>query len=254
MINKEPVQIELEETYSKYELIPFLVQRGKELIEGDLSLDQECCSLILGFLLMQKRMTPEELMGRVYVKIKDITRISICLEKLIEKSLLIYDPDRDEIITAYRLNDEDEAKRLAFMYPLPMVVEPRELKDNYDTGYLKTKYSIICRNKAGSDDYNLDHINRVNKIPLKINTDVLRNCQNQNKNPPKTEQEKKNFKKFTDAQRNIAESYVDENKFWLTHRYDKRGRIYPTGYWINYQGNDFGKAIIDFYEGEIVQK
>lgn len=67
-------------------------------------------------------------------------------------------------------------------------------------------------------------------------------------------QEEKNFEKFSDMQRNIAEVYSVEDKFYLTHRYDKRGRIYPTGYWINYQGNDFAKALIEFAEPEKLSK
>lgn len=245
-------QIELEKQYSKYELIPFLVQNAKELISNYLDLNQEVSSLIIAFMLMQKRMKPEELMGRVYARIKDINLITSELDKCIDKGLILYEETRDELITAYILSKEDEEKRLAYMYPLPMITKPMKVKSNTDTGYITTKYSIICRNKAGSDDYNLDHINRVNSIPLKVNEYVLTHCKNQNKNPPKTMQEINNFNKFSSMQKSIAESYAKQGKFYLTHRYDKRGRIYPTGYWLNYQGNDFGKALVQFYNKEKV--
>lgn len=251
-MNNIESQIELEKQYSKYELMPFLVQEAKTLTNQYPQLNQEISSSIIAFMLMQKRMKPEELVGRVYAKHKDINSITTQLEMCIKYELIVYDQDRDELITAYRLSDEDEAKRLAFMYPLPMIVEPKEVKHNTDTGYITTKYSIICRNKPGYDDYNLNHINRVNSIGYKVNLNVLNHCKNKNKNPPTTQQELKNFKKFSDMQKSIAESFAKEGAFYLTHRYDKRGRIYPTGYWLNYQGNDFAKALIEFEQGEKV--
>lgn len=254
MTTKREEQIQLEKKYSKYELIPFLVQRAKELTTQFSELNQEVSSLIIAYMFMQKRMKPEELMGRVYSKYKDVNLITEQLELCIKLELIIYDNNRDELITAYRLDDTDEKQRLLFMYPLPMIVKPEPVINNYDTGYITTKYSIICRNKAGSDDYNLDHINKVNSIALTINKSVLKHCHNRNKNPPTTMQEEKNFEKFSDMQRNIAEVYSVEDKFYLTHRYDKRGRIYPTGYWINYQGNDFAKALIEFAEPEKLSK
>jgi DNA-directed RNA polymerase len=40
------------------------------------------------------------------------------------------------------------------------------------------------------------------------------------------------------------------NRFWLTHKYDKRGRTYCQGYHVSYQGNDYNKACIEFADGE----
>ena len=41
-------------------------------------------------------------------------------------------------------------------------------------------------------------------------------------------------------------------EFYLTHRYDKRGRCYSQGYHINYQGNSWNKAVVEFANGEVV--
>jgi DNA-directed RNA polymerase len=42
------------------------------------------------------------------------------------------------------------------------------------------------------------------------------------------------------------------NEFYLTHRYDKRGRCYAQGYHVNPQGNDWNKAVIELAEKEVV--
>jgi DNA-directed RNA polymerase len=40
--------------------------------------------------------------------------------------------------------------------------------------------------------------------------------------------------------------------FWFTHAYDKRGRMYSRGYQVNTQGMAFQKACIDFADDELV--
>ena len=53
-----------------------------------------------------------------------------------------------------------------------------------------------------------------------------------------------------------AEMYMEMvnagNEFHLTHKVDKRGRIYSCGFHINTQGNAYKKASIDLAKEEIV--
>jgi DNA-directed RNA polymerase len=42
------------------------------------------------------------------------------------------------------------------------------------------------------------------------------------------------------------------NEFYLTHKYDKRGRSYSQGYHINYQGNAWNKAVVCLADKEFV--
>jgi DNA-directed RNA polymerase len=44
----------------------------------------------------------------------------------------------------------------------------------------------------------------------------------------------------------------NNNQFWLTHRVDKRGRLYAMGYHTSTQGNAFQKASIEFANEEII--
>lgn len=250
-MNLREEELEIEAACNKYEVLQFLIDCGEEIVNDIPDLNYDICKVIMAFMLMQKRMKIEELVGRLYIKEKDINLILNQVELLIEADCIQYNEERDELITNYALSPEEEQTRLTYMYPLPMIIEPERVNDNHSTGYLTIKSSIICRNEPERDDYNLDHINRLNKVSLSINKSVLENCTNKNKNPPKTKQEIRNFNKFCDTQKNIAEAYLDK-KFYLTHKYDKRGRYYPTGYYINYQGNDYGKALINFGEGEKV--
>ena len=41
------------------------------------------------------------------------------------------------------------------------------------------------------------------------------------------------------------------NEFYLTHRYDKRGRCYAQGYHVTTQGNPWNKAVIEFAHEEL---
>ena len=61
----------------------------------------------------------------------------------------------------------------------------------------------------------------------------------------------KNWAKFTEHSRNTSLWFSDKS-FWLTHKYDKRGRIYDVGYFINPQGNDYHKASIELAHKEVV--
>ena len=42
------------------------------------------------------------------------------------------------------------------------------------------------------------------------------------------------------------------NRFYLGHKYDKRGRIYAQGYHISTQGTPYRKAMLDFADKEPV--
>ena len=46
-----------------------------------------------------------------------------------------------------------------YQYPLPMLVEPRTLKNNRDTGYLTRKDSVILKNNHHDDNSYCQHLN-----------------------------------------------------------------------------------------------
>ena len=123
--------------------------------------------------------------------------------------------------------------------------------------------SIILRNNHHNDDVCLDHINRVNKIRFVINTDTATMVKNKwrNLDKPKEgetkedfEKRKKAFEKYDRTAKDVISLLVKEgNEFHLTHKYDKRGRIYCQGYHVSYQAAPWNKAVIEFADQEIIE-
>jgi DNA-directed RNA polymerase len=148
-----------------------------------------------------------------------------------------------------------------FQYPLPMLIQPMPVTQNNQSGYVKVQGSIILKNNYHEDDVCLDHINRVNSIMLTINTDTAQMIQNKWKNldkqkPGETFQDfqkrKRAFEKYDRTSRDVIDHLVVmENEFYLTHRYDKRGRTYCQGYHVNYQGTAWNKSVVEFADQEI---
>lgn len=151
-----------------------------------------------------------------------------------------------------------------YQYPLPLLIPPRRIDSNSESGYYTFEKSVILKKNHHDDDVYLKHLNRCNSIPFTINLDTAVMVKNRwadldHKRPNETLQEYnqrvKAFDKYDRASRAVIDKLVDEgNVFWLTHRYDKRGRCYCQGYHVTYQGNEWNKAVIEFAAKEIVQK
>ena len=159
----------------------------------------------------------------------------------------------------------------------PMLVKPLELVHNRSNGHLSYNDSLILsKGNHHEGDICLDVLNKINAVPLKLATDFL--CQVEE--DPNTEYtvewaHKKANKKgqnITDAE---AQQRVDKaienfhrfkvqsykfytlmaqygNLFYLTHKVDKRGRIYASGYHLSTQGTAFKKASIELHKEEVV--
>lgn len=166
------------------------------------------------------------------------------------------DFDRSEVITNITLDPEEKKVMDAFMYPLPLVVEPKTIHKNSNTGYhYSDKGSIMLRDKPPKEDLNIDFINIINKIPLKITSskEVLqmepqwKHC---DFNEGEVDQKRFNFTLFKNNFKDLVFKYSQFSKFYLTWKYDHRGRSYSQGYYINIQGIDIQKASIELAEPE----
>jgi hypothetical protein len=166
--------------------------------------------------------------------------------------------DTFEVVSRLYLSEELIRWVENTQYLPPMIVKPLEVKHNKDTGYLTVKDSLVL----GKGNYHngnicLDAINIANSVQLKLDTDFVSkyelefNPRTKPKRKPVTEiglrTAKDNFnhyKKMT--YRTMLLIASAENKFYLTHRVDKRGRLYSCGYHINSQGTAYNKACIEF--------
>lgn len=166
----------------------------------------------------------------------------------------------------YLVNPET-ANRIEQLKSLPpMIVEPLKVNhkgNNRGSGYLTIgSDSLILNNNHHLGNLCTDVLDRYNQIPLSINTDVVRNIRNvwgdlfdeeTNKLTEEYQMKLDSFEKFEKlSMKFIAMLVNQDNKFWLTHKYDKRGRIYSVNYWVNDQGNSYQKACIEFYNKELI--
>jgi hypothetical protein len=136
------------------------------------------------------------------------------------------------------------------------------VKTNRETGYYLSKNSLILRKNHHEGDICLDHINRVNDIKFTINYDTAHMVRNQWRNIDKPKEGEsradfqrrlKAFEKYDRSSKEVIEKLLQYgNEFWLTHKYDKRGRVYCQGYHINYQGAPWNKAVIELADREVV--
>lgn len=192
--------------------------------------------------------------------------VDACL-RMVEAKLAQWDSLRQLFLVAVMASKEIQAELDRFQFPLPLVVPPREIRENNETGYHLADVShgsVILRTKAARQgEFALDHLNRANAVPYRLNTDVVAVMRNQWRNlkapkPGESEDEFQSrlraFDKFDRNSREVIEGLLlAQDRFWLTHKYDRRGRCYAVGYHVNPQGNDWQKACVEFAEAELVR-
>ena len=187
------------------------------------------------------------------------------LKRAAEADLVDYSMFRNEFIVVYNITQDIQDELDQYQFPLPCLVPPKLLKNNMDTGYhsfpVNTGSVLLKKGNHHDDDVCLDHLNKMNQTAMTINTEVARLIKNQWRNldkPKEGEDQKKYqarvkaFEKYDKASHDVMQHvYMAGNIFYLTHKYDKRGRCYSQGYHVNTQGNPWNKAVVEFAHQEI---
>lgn len=253
MENLEETQKTIETVVNKYRLVPFLRERAKLLpLPSSLedSIEQAIAIDILAHMFFYKRTTPDVLIGLLYKRFSNVNLCLQVLNTLIEEDLLDY--EGIQVITRFSLKKQDTEMINEMMYPPPLVIPPKKVMRNTDTGYhFSPRSSIVLRNSFYAGNTNLEHINRVNSIPLRLNTYVLEHREHTPKKELNSNKDRVNWNRYVSVQSDITDFYKD-NTFYLIHKYDKRGRIYCQGYHISYQSDDFTNSLVEFANGEKV--
>ena len=248
----EEEQIELEEVHSSF---------GFEL---DVAVQ----------IALHKQADVPTMVGVLSPKWGDPQTVAVMLSECVEKDILDFNMDRERFIVKYPLTPEMEKEINQKQFPLPMVVEPLPIEDNFHgTGYYDRKGSVVLNSWANHEDGTsgnvfidedvcLDHLNRMNSVKLSLNMDVIASRQGEIIKPqrkPGEDHEKfakrlKQHRIFYKNSLEVMESvFILGNEFWLTHAYDRRGRCYARGYHINSQGTDYNKAVLEFANKEIIE-
>ena len=136
----------------------------------------------------------------------------------------------------------------------PMVCEPLELTHNYSSGYLTHNDSLILGTGNHHDgDICLDVLNTMNKVALKLDTEFLSQVEEEPTFDLDTQDKLDQWNKFKEQSYRMYSLLASQgNQFYLTHKVDKRGRIYCHGYHLNTQGTPFKKAMLEFAKEELV--
>ena len=174
--------------------------------------------------------------------------------------LFLY-PEKLVVKSPIHLPHELKAIIKNYMYLPPMLVPPKKLVTNRDSGYLTVVKDAVILNDRNHNYYvNLNHLNRCNAVAYSLNDRVIRSIADKaaHLNAPKPhetqdeyEQRVKAFEKFTkDSMKVFATMINSGNRFHFTHKYDHRSRTYAQGYHINYQGNCYRKAIVELADKE----
>lgn len=139
-------------------------------------------------------------------------------------------------------------------YLPPLVHPPKKLRHNKDTPYLTIGQDSVILNKGHhSDDVCLDVLDSKNSVALSLDLVFLSTVEEM-PNSELDSPEKQTM--WLNQKRQSHEFYLlmagQGNKFYLHHKYDKRGRIYANGYHISTQGAPYKKAMLEFSHKQVV--
>lgn len=134
-----------------------------------------------------------------------------------------------------------ELDRLQYLPPMQIV--PKDWNNNTDGGWLmEHQHIMLGKSVSKHNEFQCyDVVNSLQQIPWTIDTDTFMSEANSNKTM--------NRKKFL---RTLNECLGKE--FYFVWRYDARGRMYSSGYDLNIQSNEYGKALLSMHHKEKVTK
>lgn len=244
-------QKNLEELYNRNQLLDVLRDQFSPLTDDPFKLD--CIVQIY----LHKQADIPTMVGLFSPKWGEPQDVAQMLIEVVEEDLMDFDMDEEKFILKYGISADVEEELALYQFPLPMVVRPIKVKNNHmGSGYFDTRGHIILNGSEvfKDEDVCLDHINRCNSVALTINMEVVASEQGNMIVPKRKPGE--DFEEFRKRRKQAETFYTNSlevmksmvslgNLFWLTHKYDRRGRTYAVGYHINSQGTDYNKAVLE---------
>lgn len=140
-------------------------------------------------------------------------------------------------------------------YLPPMVCEPNKVTNNFESGYLTHNDCIVLGKANGhTGDLCLDVINTQNSNVYQMDLDFLCTVEEEPTHEIKDRQSLVNWNEFKAQSYELYTLLAQQgNRFWFTHKVDKRGRLYSQGYHLNPQGTAFKKAMLELKHKETVK-
>ena len=205
--------------------------------------------VFMGCLLHPEGMTYQAMIGYVSgqitcAKVLDRAKCAAeCIALIYQNSLITItkiSPVTMMITTEYAL----EEKIPELEKHLPKFIKPGTIQSNSILGN---------RFKQHGDHTCNQHIDNMNTTRLCLETRLLGIGLEQPKDVLDSLEEQQQWKMFTKRSEDMYRNTLNHgNNFYLKHAYDTRGRCYCEGYYINYQGSSFKKAIVQLADKEVV--
>lgn len=269
-MDKVAYQRTMESLFHRNQLIPRIKSEFTNCKELDFSkymserdIDIEFGYDLLTQMVLHKRVQIPIIVGILRKHFDDSQRTVDELYKCADADLVDWNPVTEQFVIKIDISADVKEDLDRYQYPIPMIIEPKKVTHNKMSGYLTGSGSIILKNNHHEDDVCLDHINRMNRIKFSINHITAHMIKNQWKGLDKPHEDEsfqdyrrrvKQFEKYDSTCKDVMNHIgIADNEFYLTHKYDKRGRVYCQGYHVTYQGTSWSKAVIEFAEGELVQ-
>lgn len=130
-------------------------------------------------------------------------------------------------------------------YLPPLIEAPKAVWGMEDSAYHVAKVSVVSRDTIDvGQDMAWDALNLSNKVEFSLDMEFLELVEEQvNPDAPWLKQQ-------TPQVVGLLEN--TGNKFHFSHFYDYRGRVYVRGYHLNYQGDSYRKAMVNFAKAESI--
>lgn len=258
MTNMVTTQLNLEELYNRNQLMDVLRDQFAPLTDDPFKLD--CVVQIY----LHKQADVPTMVGLFSPKWGEPQDVAEMLKEVVEDDLIDFDMENMRFIMKYEISRDVEELLELYQFPLPMVVQPNKVVNNYmGSGYFDKKGRIILNGSDvfDNEDVCLDHINRANSVGLTLNLDVIASAEGMMILPKRKHGEtfddfqkrQKQAKVFYESSYEVMQGLLTlGNEFWLTHKYDRRGRTYAVGYHVNSQGTDYNKAVLELSRKEMI--
>jgi len=147
------------------------------------------------------------------------------------------------VIPSFSLDKKTIQKLDKLQYLPPMQVQPKNWTNNTNGGWLWESKHLVLGTRFTKHDKPLayDVINKLQSIAWEIDTETYLLEKDTNRNL-----KKKQFLR-------VVHEYVDK-PFHFVWRYDSRGRSYSSGYDLNLQSNEYGKALLSLHKKEKITR
>ena len=141
----------------------------------------------------------------------------------------------------FQLDKNTKRKLAKLQYLPPMKTLPVPWANNHNGGWLLETKHLVLGSRFTKHDKPLayDVINKLQSIPWELDSDTYLHERDTNR--------ALNKKKFL----RVIKEYLGI-PFHFVWRYDSRGRSYSSGYDLNLQSNEYGKALLSLHKKELI--